>query len=65
MHTPIQAREVSQEVEGSGIAVYEWVVQPDLDVGMGLKNGERRIDALGIQVVEQQPYPHAPLGGPP
>ena len=62
MHAPVHAREVGQEVERAGIALDERVVQPYLDIGMRVERGEGRIESLCIHVVEQQPYPHPPLG---
>ena len=40
----------------------ERVVQAHLDVRMRVERGEGRIEPLRIQVVEQQPHAHPPLG---
>ena len=62
VHAPVDAREVSQEIEPAAVAIDERVVEPHVDVGMRVERGNGGIESLGIEVVEQQAYPHPPLG---
>ena len=58
------AREKSVRKPNSlGLRGTNGIEEPHLDVGMGVERGQRRVDAAGAVVVQQQPHPHAALGG--
>ena len=62
VHAPVQAREVGQVAEHAAAALNERVVQPHLDVRVGVERGQRRIQPARVVVVEQQAHANAALG---
>ena len=62
VHAPVQAPEVGQVAQDARPALHERVVQAHLDVRMRLENGDRRVEAARVAVVEQEANSNAALG---
>ena len=65
VHAAIEPLEIRQVVDRADPPVEQGVVEPHLDIRMGIERRDGPVLAAGVVVVEEQAHPHAPVGRPP